>query len=102
MCQLGPGLATTSPDTNASFCICQTATVPSVFCHRISELSPLKNAPMPISVQLGPGSGLSRPDAESVAPFACHNANWPLVFCNMTSRPELLAKTDTLLVPGAD
>jgi hypothetical protein len=40
-------------------------------CHRISEVSPLKKAPTPISSQLGQGLGPSRPDAESVTPFAC-------------------------------
>ena len=79
-----------------------------MFCNRISEASeapPLKNEPVPTSNQLAPGSAPSKAAAESVGvvePLACHNANWPLVLCNMISKSGLLTETATLLVAGAD
>jgi hypothetical protein len=51
-------------------CSCQTATAPFVSCQRISEVSPLKKAPVHFLKQLGPGSGSSKPWSERVVPFA--------------------------------
>ena len=62
-----------------------------MFCNKISEASvapPLKNEPVPTCNQLEPGSAPSKAAAESVgvvAPFTCHNANWPLVLCKLIS-----------------
>src|ERR1700728_3760249 len=103
-CQEGPGLATTSADRSVAPCICQAPTDPLVFCNKISEPSvapPLKNKPVPTCNQLEPGSAPSKAAAESVRvvePLACHNPNWPLVFCKLISNSGLLTKTATLLV----
>src|SRR3954462_12376284 len=87
MCQSCPGLDTpaTSPETKL-VPINQIAGVPSLFCHRMSDLpSPLKS-PLPLTCQLGPGlTGLTTFPESRLLPSISQIAGVPSLFCHRMS-----------------
>src|ERR1700722_20993231 len=58
-----------SPEPKVVPFISQTEAWPVfVFCHRMSELPSSLKSPVPASIQLGPGLGLTAPPANDVRP----------------------------------
>src|SRR6266545_334982 len=88
MSQSAPGLpGPTAPSTDTRLVpfINQIAGVPSVFCHRMSDLlSPLKS-PAPSTCQLGPGVNPTFPADTTSVPFINQIAGVPSVFCHRMS-----------------
>jgi len=87
-CQSLPGLnePATPPETKLRPSINQIAGVPSLFCHRMSDLlSPLKSL-LPSICQLGPGlNGPTAPTDTALVPFINQIAGVPSSFCHRMS-----------------
>src|SRR5215469_14294313 len=94
-CQLGPGLAATTPPPIALVpFISQIATEPSSFCHTRSD-GPLPNqSPVPLRCQLGPGLPILAVPV-TVAPFISQIAALPSSFCHRMSEVPSLLKSPT-------